>query len=235
MRPCRNVAAATFNGVSEYVVVPESGCLRWLQMGGLVWFGLVSSDQSALSHNPFHQCSGKSKTNMSSEKTALLSNSHDEIQTDIDRNVTYGSHGNSTTLNNDEGEYYGNQVLERSGGDINQINLSWENINITVHMKSENKKCCRGGGSTGTKRILKSVSGMVKPGRLLAIMGASGAGKSTLMNVLTGRNINQYQLEGQIKINGIEVGRGIKNISAYCQQDELFISTLTVREHLQFR
>ena len=63
----------------------------------------------------------------------------------------------------------------------------------------------------------------------------SGAGKSTLMNVLTNRNLNDYILEGSIKVNGMSIGSGIRNISAYVQQDDLFISTLTVRETLIFR
>lgn len=36
-------------------------------------------------------------------------------------------------------------------------------------------------------------------------------------------------------INILQVGEGIKNISAYVQQDDLFLSALTVREQLQFR
>ncbi|XP_071102630.1 protein white-like [Haliotis cracherodii] len=117
---------------------------------------------------------------------------------------------------------------------VDPIHLSWENVN--VYVKSERKKCC-GGGSEAVKQkqILRNVTGMVKPGSLLAIIGASGAGKSTLMNVLTNRNVAQYIVEGEIKVNGVDVGRGIKNISAYVQQDELFIGTLTVKEHLIFR
>ncbi|XP_071102104.1 protein white-like [Haliotis cracherodii] len=55
------------------------------------------------------------------------------------------------------------------------------------------------------------------------------------MNVLTCRNTAQYVIKGAVKVNGVDVGRGINNISAYVQQDELFIGTLTVREHLIFR
>ena len=63
----------------------------------------------------------------------------------------------------------------------------------------------------------------------------SGAGKSTLMNVLTNRNLSGYTVEGDIKVNGLATGSGIRNISAYVQQDDLFFSTLTVRETLMFR
>ncbi|WAQ93839.1 WHITE-like protein [Mya arenaria] len=40
---------------------------------------------------------------------------------------------------------------------------------------------------------------------------------------------------GDIRGNGVDVGSGIRNISAYVQQDDLFIATMTVKEHLTFR
>ena len=55
------------------------------------------------------------------------------------------------------------------------------------------------------------------------------------MNVLTGRNTSQYIIDGHIQVNGVTVGKGIKNVSAYVQQDELFIANLTVKETLVFR
>ena len=38
------------------------------------------------------------------------------------------------------------------------------------------------------KNILTDVEGIIKPGNLMALMGASGAGKTTLLNILNFRN-----------------------------------------------
>ncbi|XP_048579141.1 protein white-like [Nematostella vectensis] len=66
-------------------------------------------------------------------------------------------------------------------------------------------------------------------------MGASGAGKSTLMNVLAHRNIADMQVSGTVMVNERKVGLDINTISAYVQQEDLFIGKLTVREHLVFQ
>lgn len=64
----------------------------------------------------------------------------------------------------------------------------------------------------------------------------SGAGKTSLMNVLSFRNIRALSISGDIKINGRFVNRDQMNdISAYLQQEDLFLGTMTVREHLLFK
>ncbi|KAL8617477.1 hypothetical protein ACOMHN_048115, partial [Nucella lapillus] len=129
---------------------------------------------------------------------------------------------------------------------LQPVTLSWENINAFVRGKKKKVSAqaefdAESGDSTFTtaksrnQQILNDVTGVVTPGTLLAIVGASGAGKSTLMNVLSDRNLKGYTVDGKVKINGCTVGRGIRNISAYVQQDDLFFSTLTVRETLIFR
>ncbi|KAL4222302.1 ATPase [Mactra antiquata] len=115
------------------------------------------------------------------------------------------------------------------------VTISWENVN--VHVKPKNRACCRGPDpNVVPKHVLRNVYGMVRPGSLVAIIGASGSGKTTLLNTLTSRvNSETLSASGDIKINGIDVGTGIRNISAYVQQDDMFISTMTVKEHLTFR
>uniref|UniRef100_A0AC35G7Z4 ABC transporter domain-containing protein n=1 Tax=Panagrolaimus sp. PS1159 TaxID=55785 RepID=A0AC35G7Z4_9BILA len=85
------------------------------------------------------------------------------------------------------------------------------------------------------KLILNHCFGAAYPGEVLALMGASGAGKTTLMNILTQRNLDTVSTTGTIKINDAEVGQStLRKLSAYAQQDDLFISTMTVKEHLTF-
>jgi ABC-type multidrug transport system ATPase subunit len=82
----------------------------------------------------------------------------------------------------------------------------------------------------------KLVTGCVRPGEFLAIMGASGAGKTTLLNCLTFRNTGQLKVSGERNLNGAKVNTDtLARISGYVQQDDLFIPTLTVKEHLEFQ
>jgi len=63
----------------------------------------------------------------------------------------------------------------------------------------------------------------------------SGAGKTTLLNVLNFRNQNKMLIEGEVKLNGQPADWNmISRCSGYVQQDDLFVGTMTVREHLSF-
>ena len=58
--------------------------------------------------------------------------------------------------------------------------------------------------SLGSRTILSEISGCVKPGQVMAIMGASGAGKSTFLDILARRR-KRGQVGGKILVNGREV------------------------------
>lgn len=80
------------------------------------------------------------------------------------------------------------------------------------------------------------MTGVVRPGEFLAIMGASGAGKTTLLNCLTFRNTGKLKVSGQRYLNGAKANPDtLARISAYVQQDDLFMPTLSVEEHLRFQ
>ncbi len=72
---------------------------------------------------------------------------------------------------------------------------------------------------------------------MLAILGTSGSGKTTLLNVLNFRNRGRLKISGDVRINGrlIESLEEISTMSGYVQQDDLFIGSLKVKEHLQFQ
>ena len=55
------------------------------------------------------------------------------------------------------------------------------------------------------------------------------------MNVLAHRNIAQIEVRGTVAVNGHPTGLNINTMSAYIQQEDLFIGSLTVREHLTFQ
>lgn len=77
------------------------------------------------------------------------------------------------------------------------------------------------------------MSGSIKSGDLVAILGPSGAGKTTLLASISQRF--RGPLTGRVLINGNEVDRKtMTNVSCFVPQFEVTIGTLTPTEHLIF-
>ncbi|CAO4369149.1 unnamed protein product [Caenorhabditis nigoni] len=85
------------------------------------------------------------------------------------------------------------------------------------------------------RTILDDISGHAFGGELTFIMGSSGAGKTTLLNVLTGRNKGSLRTNGKISLNGRKMTSSeMKQLSAYVQQEDVFMASQTVSEVLHF-
>ncbi|CAG9760791.1 unnamed protein product [Ceutorhynchus assimilis] len=124
-----------------------------------------------------------------------------------------------------------------------RINYTWSSLNVFTNVDTPQSEshlcfCCkRNPGSRGQKKhLLKNISGLAYPGELLAILGSSGAGKTTLLNALTFRSPKSITVTGTRCVNGTPVNsKALTSQSAYVQQNELFIGSLTVKEHLRFQ
>lgn len=122
------------------------------------------------------------------------------------------------------------------------INIAWHEVNVYASVVEQplqkkgllNKLKLLGSEKRTFKRILDNVSGYINSGTLMGIMGSSGAGKSTLMTTLAYRRPPGTIVHGDIVVNGQAVGAFMHKLSGFVYQDDIFIGTLTVREHLSF-
>ncbi|CAE7664022.1 w, partial [Symbiodinium sp. KB8] len=121
-------------------------------------------------------------------------------------------------------------------GGVIPIALSWKDISLTVDNKAaQGQGLCsaKNPDITPTVKILFDNNGVVYPGEMVAIMGASGAGKTSLLNVVSRRNEKN---DGSVTVNGKAVDTSVFNrITAFVQQEDLFLGSLTVREHLRYQ
>uniref|UniRef100_A0A0D9WUF8 ABC transporter domain-containing protein n=2 Tax=Leersia perrieri TaxID=77586 RepID=A0A0D9WUF8_9ORYZ len=84
------------------------------------------------------------------------------------------------------------------------------------------------------KKLLKSVTGKLMPGRVAAVMGPSGAGKTTFLSAIAGKATG-CETTGMILINGkMEPIRAYKKIIGFVPQDDIVHGNLTVQENLWF-
>lgn len=99
--------------------------------------------------------------------------------------------------------------------------FTWRNVCYDIPVKG------------GQRRLLDNVSGWVKPGTLTALMGVSGAGKTTLLDTLAKR-VSIGIVTGDMFVNGKPLDSSFQRKTGYVQQQDLHLSTTTVREALRF-
>lgn len=99
--------------------------------------------------------------------------------------------------------------------------FTWRNLCYDIPVKG------------GQRRLLDNVSGWVKPGTLTALMSVSGAGKTTLLDVLAKR-VSIGVVTGDMFVDGKRLDNSFQRKTGYVQQQDLHLSTTTVREALRF-
>ncbi|GMF49649.1 unnamed protein product [Phytophthora fragariaefolia] len=92
---------------------------------------------------------------------------------------------------------------------------------------------------TVTKRILRNVSGVLKPGTTTLVLGQPGSGKSSLMKLLSGRfpKDSSVTIEGEVAYNGTpaaELRKCLPQLVSYVPQRDKHYPELTVKETLEF-
>ncbi|KAI0306184.1 hypothetical protein B0F90DRAFT_972077 [Multifurca ochricompacta] len=84
------------------------------------------------------------------------------------------------------------------------------------------------------RSILEGITGSVRPGQVLAIMGASGAGKSTFLDILA-RKRKRGLVGGTTLVNGREVSDAdFRKVIGFVDQEDTLMSTLTVYETILY-
>lgn len=108
-------------------------------------------------------------------------------------------------------------------GEIEQSTsvFTFENVDYTVPYQG------------GTRKLLNKVNGYVKPGMMVALMGASGAGKTTLLNTLAQRQ-TMGVVGGDYLVDGRPLGVEFQRGTGFCEQMDLHDASASVREALEF-
>ena len=82
--------------------------------------------------------------------------------------------------------------------------------------------------------VLDDVTGVIKPGSFVAVMGPSGSGKSTFMHTLAGKAFYGHR-SGQVLLNGDEVDLlRLAKVIGFVKQDDIMHREMTVFETLLF-
>ncbi|XP_076926525.1 ABC transporter G family member 21-like [Bidens hawaiensis] len=112
------------------------------------------------------------------------------------------------------------------------ITLKFEDLAYTI--KSQSGQDCNLGlpNSNSTRTLLSGVSGVVRPGEMLAMLGPSGSGKTTLISALAGRLPGKVL--GCITYGGQPFTSSIKRKTGFVAQDDVLYPHLTVIETLSY-
>jgi ABC-type bacteriocin/lantibiotic exporter with double-glycine peptidase domain len=107
--------------------------------------------------------------------------------------------------------------------------LTWSHIHVQ----------CRQSKRKPPRILLDNLSGIARPGQVLAIMGTSGVGKTTLLKVLSGQDDPRTTVtNGDVLLDGRITTRSARlssSLIGLVEQNELFMETMSLEEHMIFQ
>ncbi|KAL4161619.1 hypothetical protein PRNP1_002171 [Phytophthora ramorum] len=123
-------------------------------------------------------------------------------------------------------------VVADEDEDKHELPTLWNSVKKIVTKCSSKENVVR-------KEILKSTSGVFKPGTITLVLGQPGSGKSSLMQILSGRfpMDKNVTVEGAVTYNGEELGavsKRLPQLASYVPQRDKHFPLLTVKETLGF-
>ncbi|KAJ2450338.1 hypothetical protein EV183_004360 [Coemansia sp. RSA 2336] len=115
--------------------------------------------------------------------------------------------------------------LRAMGAQAAEVVLSWNNLVYKVPSNIKGQE---------QRTILHGLSGEIRAGETVALIGSSGAGKTTLLNALSGRIVGGT-LSGKVQFRGSKRNPKVfKRVTSFVQQDDLMHPLLTVQETLGY-
>ncbi|KAG2591321.1 ABC transporter G family member 38-like [Panicum virgatum] len=91
------------------------------------------------------------------------------------------------------------------------------------------------GGKRRPLRILKDVSGVVRPSRMTLLLGPPSSGKTTLLLALAGKLDPSLEVSGEVTYNGYGLDEFVpQKTAAYISQNDVHDGEMTVKEVLDF-
>ncbi|KAM0055718.1 putative ABC-type maltose transporter [Helianthus debilis subsp. tardiflorus] len=114
------------------------------------------------------------------------------------------------------------------------ITLRFEDLAYAIKSQSgeDHNHSTQNSNSNSTRTLLNGVSGVVRPGEMLAMLGPSGSGKTTLITALAGRLPGK--ILGSITYSGQPFTNSIKRKTGFVAQDDVLYPHLTVIETLSY-
>ncbi|XP_038876291.1 ABC transporter G family member 21-like isoform X2 [Benincasa hispida] len=115
------------------------------------------------------------------------------------------------------------------------LTLKFEDVSYSIKLQTSKRSCLslrNESQSNTTRTILNGVSGVVRSGELLAMLGTSGSGKTTLLTALAARLPGK--ISGAITYNDKPFSSSMKRKIGFVSQDDVLYPHLTVLETLTY-
>ncbi|KAJ7170941.1 pleiotropic drug resistance ABC transporter [Mycena crocata] len=87
------------------------------------------------------------------------------------------------------------------------------------------------------RNILEGLSGVVRPGEMLLVLGRPGSGCSTLLKTLANQTDEYYSVSGSVHYDSLspeEISAHYRGDVQYCPEDDVHFPSLTVEQTLRF-